>query len=226
MNTSNQMGTTGDFVKVFEKNGFQMENMGKMSVFSNIIVPRRDLTGGADMNLLVNKAGELLNDNTGGLDRAAMVQGQPDGAAFYITDKTGYDSFYRIRKHVGLGYYAEGKTIEELAEALGVDAAGLKASIDQYNADAEAGAENAVLGEVPSRALDAEGPYYGVRVEPANHMTKGGVVANEKAQVLYEDGTVVKGLYASGEVTWQSGGYSQSVVFGKVAGENAAAELK
>ena len=48
------------------------------------------------------------------------------------------------------------------------------------------GAENAVLGEVPSRALDAEGPYYGVRVEPANHMTKGGVVANEKAQVLYE----------------------------------------
>ena len=99
-------------------------------------------------------------------------------------------------------------------------------SIDQYNADAEAGAENAVLGEVPSRALDAEGPYYGVRVEPANHMTKGGVVANEKAQVLYEDGTVVKGLYASGEVTWQSGGYSQSVVFGKVAGENAAAELK
>ena len=42
----------------------------------------------------------------------------------------------------------------------------------------------------------------------------------------YEDGTVVKGLYASGEVTWQSGGYSQSVVFGKVAGENAAAELK
>ena len=43
-------------------------------------------------------------------------------------------------------------------------------------------------------ALDAEGPYYGVRVEPANHMTKGGVVANEKAQVLYEDGTVVKGL--------------------------------
>ena len=119
-----------------------------------------------------------------------------------------------------------GKTIEELAEALGVDAAGLKASFDQYNADAEAGAENAVLGEVPSRALDAEGPYYGVRVEPANHMTKGGVVANEKAQVLYEDGTVVKGLYASGEVTWQSGGYSQSVVFGKVAGEHAAAELK
>ncbi len=74
--------------------------------------------------------------------------------------------------------------------------------------------------------MDAQGPYYAVRVESANHMTKGGVVANEKAQVLYEDGSVVKGLFASGEVTWQSGGYSQSVVFGRVAGENAAASLE
>ncbi|MFQ8581581.1 MAG: hypothetical protein ACLSA6_03090 [Holdemania massiliensis] len=130
--------------------------MGKMSVFANIIVPRRDLTGGADMNLLVNKEGELLA-NASGLDRAKMIQSQTDGAAYYITDKTGYDSFYRIRKHVGLGYYAEGKTLDELAAALSIDAAGLKASVEQYNADAEAGAENAVLGKVPSRALDAEG---------------------------------------------------------------------
>lgn len=225
MNTSNQMGATGDFVKVFEENGFMMENMGKMSVFSNIIVPRRDLTGGADMNLLVNKEGALLNDNISGLDRGTMIQEQTDGAAFYITDQTGYDSFYRIRKHVGLGYYAQGETIEELAEALGIDPEGLKASVEQYNADAEAQTENAVLEEVPSRPLDAEGPYYGVQVEAANHMTKGGVVANEKAQVLYEDGSVVPGLYAAGEVTAQSGGYSQSVVFGKVAGQNAAASL-
>lgn len=93
-----------------------------MSVFANIIVPRRDLTGGADMNLLVNKEGELLA-NASGLDRAKMIQSQTDGAAYYITDKTGYDSFYRIRKHVGLGYYAEGKTLDELAAALSIDAA-------------------------------------------------------------------------------------------------------
>lgn len=223
LNTSNQMGTTGDFVKVFEKYGFKMENMGKMSVFANIIVPRRDLTGGADMNLLVNKEGQLL-PNKSGLDRGLMIQEQTDGAAFYITDGTGYDSFYRIRKHVGLGYYAQGETLEALAQALGIDAAGLTASVEQYNADAQAGSENAATGSVPSRALDAQGPYYGVRVEAANHMTKGGVVANEHAQVLTQDGQVVPGLYAAGEVTWQSGGYSQSVVFGKIAGEHAAAQ--
>ena len=220
-NTSNQMGTTGDFVKIFEQNGFKMENMGKMSFFSNIIVPYRDLTGGADMNLLANSEGALL-PNKSGMDRGTMIKEQPNGAAYYITDKTGYDSFYRIRKHVGLGYYAEGATLEELAEKLSIDAEGLKASVEQYNADAAAGAENAQIAAVPKRALDAEGPYYGVRVEAANHMTKGGVVCNENAQVLNADDTVVPGLYAAGEVTWQAGGYSESVCFGKVAGAQAA----
>lgn len=220
-NTSNQMGTTGDFVKIFEQNGFKMENMGKMSFFSNIIVPYRDLTGGADMNLLVNNEGALL-PNKSGMDRGTMIKEQPNGAAYYITDKTGYDSFYRIRKHVGLGYYAEGATLEELAEKLSINAEGLKASVEQYNADAAAGAENAQIAAVPKRALDAEGPYYGVRVEAANHMTKGGVVCNENAQVLNADDTVVPGLYAAGEVTWQGGGYSESVCFGKVAGAQAA----
>ena len=218
-NTSNQMGTTGDFVKIFEQNGFKTENMGKMSFFSNIIVPYRDLTGGADMNLLANKEGTLL-PNKSGKDRGTMIQ--ENGAAFYITDKTGYDSFYRIRKHVALGYYSEGATLEELAEKLGIDAEGLKASVEQYNADAAAGAENAQIAAVPRRALDAEGPYYGVRVEGANHMTKGGVVCNENAQVLNADDTVVPGLYAAGEVTWQAGGYSESVCFGKIAGAQAA----
>lgn len=220
-NTSNQMGTTGDFVKIFEQNGFKMENMGKMSFFSNIIVPYRDLTGGADMNLLANSEGALL-PNKSGMDRGTMIKEQPNGAAYYITDKTGYDSFYRIRKHVGLGYYAEGATIEELAEKLSINAEGLKASVEQYNADAAAGAENAQIAAVPKRALDAEGPYYGVRVEAANHMTKGGVVCNENAQVLNADDTVVPGLYAAGEVTWQGGGYSESVCFGKIAGAQAA----
>ena len=219
--TSNQMGTTGDFVKIFEQNGFKMENMGKMSFFSNIIVPYRDLTGGADMNLLANSEGALL-PNKSGMDRGTMIKEQPNGAAYYITDKTGYDSFYRIRKHVGLGYYAEGATLEELAEKLSINAEGLKASVEQYNADAAAGAENAQIAAVPKRALDAEGPYYGVRVEAANHMTKGGVVCNENAQVLNADDTVVPGLYAAGEVTWQGGGYSESVCFGKVAGAQAA----
>ena len=204
-----------------------MEQMENVRVFPNIIVPRRDLTGGADVSLLVNKDGaRFISENAGGLNLGTTIQAQPDGAVFSITDKTGYDSFYRIRKHVGLGYYAQGETLAELAEALGIDSAGLEKTVADFNAAAEAKEADALLEEPASRPLDAQGPYYGVRIEAANHMTKGGVSCNENAQVLYEDGSAVEGLYASGEVTWQSGGYSQSVAFGRVAGEQAAKNLQ
>ena len=68
----------------------------------------------------------------------------------------------------------------------------------------------------------SEGPYYGVQVESAVHMTRGGVVADEKTQVYYENGKVVKGLYAAGEVAnSNSGAYSAAVIFGRIAGEEA-----
>lgn len=226
-NTSNQIGTTGDFVKVFEKNGFKMEQMDNVRVFPNIIVPNRDLTGGADFSILVNKEGNrFIDEGKGGLELGTTIQAQPDGAVYTITDQTGYDSFYRIRKHVNLGYYAKGETLAELADALKIDGAQLEKTVAEMNAAAKAGENDAFTGEPLERPLDEKGPYYGVRIEAANHMTKGGVSCNEKAQVLYEDGTPVDGLYASGEVTWQSGGYSQSVAFGRVAGQQAAENLK
>lgn len=225
LNTSNQLGTTGDFVKVFEENDMQLDRMDVMSVFSNIINPRRDLTGGADMNLLVNAEGTLLNNNISGLDRGLMIQEQPNGAAFYITDTTGYESFYRIRKHVGLGYYETGETLEELADKLGIDPEGFTKTVTEFNERAKNGEEDPTLEAVAARELDAEGPYYGVKVEAANHMTKGGVVCDEHAQVLTNDGTAVNGLYAVGEVTAQGGGYSESVAWGRIAGSYIAEQL-
>ena len=108
-------------------------------------------------------------------------------------------SFYRIRKHVNLGYYAKGETLAELADALGIDAAELEKTVAELNEAAAAGENDALTGEPFARPFDEKGPYYGVRVEAANHMTKGGVSCNEKAQVLYEDGTPVDGclLYTS-----------------------------
>ncbi|MEG1450457.1 MAG: FAD-binding protein, partial [Cetobacterium sp.] len=60
----------------------------------------------------------------------------------------------------------------------------------------------------------------------AIHMTKGGVVADENTQVLNDKGEKVKGLYAAGEVTSTSAAYSAAVVFGRIAGEKAASEIK
>ena len=217
LETSNSMGTTGDFVPVFEKNGMGLENMGKMSVFSYILNPRRDLTGGGSGFLLVNKNGERFLDEktTSGLKLGTAILEQPAGAAFYLADRTLYEDNFRTRKHVTAGYYQQGETLEELAEKLGIDAAGLKAAVEDYNANLPEGA----------RPFDAEGPYYGSKVQTANHMTKGGVTANERTQVLFEDGTVVPGLYAAGEVTWVSGAYSAAVTFGRIAGQCVAEDI-
>ncbi len=212
LNTPNQMGATGDFVKVFEENGYALDHMDTMSVFANIIVPRRDLTGGADLSLEVNAEGQLMVHEGTSLDRGKTILEQTGRSVFYITDQTGYDSFYRIRKHVGLGYYSQGETIGELAEALGIDKDQLQATVDEYNSNVPEG----------KRAFDQEGPYYGVKVEAANHMTKGGVLANENAQVLTTENEVVEGLYAAGEVTSTSGAYSAAVVFGRISGTKAA----
>lgn len=212
LNTSNQMGATGDFVKVFEEKGYALDHMDTMSVFANIIVPRRDLTGGADLALEVNAEGQLMVHEGSSLDRGKTILEQTGKSVYYITDQTGYDSFYRIRKHVGLGYYSQGETLAELAQALGINGEQLQATADEYNNNLPEG----------QRAFDQEGPFYGVKVEAADHMTKGGVLANENAQVLTTENEVVEGLYAAGEVTSTSGAYSAAVVFGRISGTKAA----
>ncbi len=200
-NTSNQMGTTGDFVAQFEELGYSLMNMDSTRVFPTVLVGANHLTGGADLSLTVDENG------------TARPTGTP-GHFFYITDQAGYDSHYRIRKHTDYGYYQTAQTIEEIAAALGIDAAGLQATIDEYNA------------KDGIRRPFGEGPYYGAKVQSAIHMTKGGLETNVRGQALTSEGEVVEGLYASGEVTYQSGGYAQSTVWGMLAGEEAANALR
>ena len=222
--TSNQMGATGDFVPVFEKNGFKLEHMDTIRLFPYILAVRRDLTGGSAGFLLINKDGERFIDETAG-DRKlgnALLEQKP---AYYVYDQTNYEGSYRLRKHTALGYHVKADTLDELAEKLGMPADALKATVETYNKAVAGECDDPVREKPGPRPFDAQGPYYAAQVESAVHMTKGGVGCNELAQVLYEDDTVVGNLYACGEVTWQSGGYSQSVVFGRVAGENAAKAL-
>ena len=224
--TSNQMGATGDFVSVFQDHDIKMDHMDKLSVFKTIISGRRDLTGAGDGFLLVNKNGERFVDESS----ASMVVGnaildQEGGKAFYIYDQRLYDSAYRLKKHNDLGYHVKADTLEELAEKLGVNAENLKASVEGYNKGVTGEAADPFRKEAFTETFGAEGPYYGVQVETAIHMTKGGVVADEKAQVINNDGNVVDGLYAAGEVVDTSGAYSASVIFGRISGQEAAKHI-
>ena len=206
--TSNQYGTTGDFIPQFEELNYSLVNMDMSRIYPTILSKNRNLTSGADISFVVDANGEKAKstDNT---------------QQFYITDEIGINSFYRMQKHLDAGYYTTYDSIEELSNDLGIDVDGLQANIDSHNEAVTSGKE----GYETKRLFSTEGPYYGAKVEPAIHMTKGGVETNKHAQVLTADGNVVEGLYGAGEVTWQSGGYSQSVAFGIVAGTEAATQL-
>ncbi|MDU2673277.1 MAG: FAD-dependent oxidoreductase [Clostridium sp.] len=220
LETSNQMGTTGDFIPVFEANDIKLEKMDNIRIFPNIISGRRDLTGGGS-TIYVNKNGERFIDETkGGLTLGNAVLDQ-EGGAFYIYDQDLYEKSYRLQKHNNLGYHVQADTLEELAEKLGINAENLVKTIETAN--------KAVDGEIADpfreKALGDKidkGPYYGVKFEAGVHMTKGGVAANEKAEVLNNDDQVIEGLYAAGEVANSSAAYSASVVFGRISGEEAA----
>ena len=75
-----------------------------------------------------------------------------------------------------------------------------------------------------------EGPYYAIEVRPSVHHTAGGVAIDAKTRVISVSGAPVAGLYAAGEVTGCTHGtnrlgsnaYAEIIVFGRIAGEQAA----
>ena len=223
LKTSNQMGTTGDFIPVFEENNIALDKMDVTRIFPFINIPRRDLTGGPDGFILVNNEGErFIDETTREMALASAIQSQPNGEVFYIYDNDLYESNYRLQKHTGLGYHVKADTLEELAEILGINAENLKATVNTFNEAVEGKIEDPYRAEAFTDTFNENGPYYGVKVESAIHMTRGGVVANENAEVLTNDGKIVDGLYAAGEVTASSQAYSAAVVFGRISGEEAA----
>ncbi|MER5279620.1 FAD-binding protein [Streptomyces sp. NPDC002809] len=74
-------------------------------------------------------------------------------------------------------------------------------------------------------------PYYAIRIEVGDLGTKGGLVCDEHSQVLREDGSVIAGLYATGntsaavmgnEYAGPGATIGPSIVFGYVAARHAA----
>ena len=75
-----------------------------------------------------------------------------------------------------------------------------------------------------------DGAFYGCRLWPRVHYCQGGIAVNAEAQALNDDLEVIPGLYAAGECTGGVHGMvrlgtvsiADCVVFGRVAGKNAA----
>lgn len=120
-------------------------------------------------------------------------------------------------------------TLEDVAAAAGVDAAGLTATVEAYNASYDAGEDDADFG-VPNDAMTpvATGPFYIVELRPFAYASNVGVEVSANLEVLNGSGEVVPNLYAAGEMIWTGtdmeflGG---AIAGGRLAGENAKAAI-
>ena len=182
-----------------------------------------------------------------------------DGGIFYIIyagrgditkpeDKlTGAPYDERTAAMVEGGHIWYGSTLSELAEATKTAAAGctpafteekLRETIEKYNEyvknqkDPDFG-KDVIAGAIDLDAIEAD-PTMGICISPRKaslHHTMGGICIDTQTRVLREDGTVIEGLWAAGEVTGgihagnRLGGNAIADIFtfGRIAGEQAAA---
>ncbi len=146
------------------------------------------------------------------------------------------------------GIVKRAHTVEGLAGQIGVDPAGLTATLRRFNANARQGldpdfgrgqsAYNRCLGDPGYKPNPALGPidkppFYATEIYPSDVGTCGGVVTDEYSRVLHEGGGTVPGLYATGNITatvmgrtYPGAGASiaNSMVFGYVAARHVAKE--
>ena len=185
-----------------------------------------------DGAILVNKEGKRFFDEVQTRDKvsAAEIQ-QTDGEAWLILDQKMVDGAAVYQGYVNSGYAKTGKTIEELAKNINVDPATLAETMKNW-AEIYANKADPEFGRTSFSAENAlnQAPYYAILVKPGIHHTMGGLKINTNTEVLNEKGEVISGLFAAGEVTGgihganRLGGTAVTdiIVFGQIAGENAA----
>jgi len=120
------------------------------------------------------------------------------------------------RKWLEAGVVVTADAIHDLAEKVGVDADALVGTVDRFNGFARTGVdEDFHRGESaydryysdptnkpnPSLGELTHPPYYAVKMVPGDLGTKGGVRTDVHARALRDDGSVIEGLYAAGNVS-------------------------
>jgi len=178
--------------------------------------------------ITVNQAGQrFVNESTSyhlfGLTMQAANKATPSVPAYLICDAEALRKYglgmvrpggKGLAPFLADGYLTEAPTLEALAGKLGIDAAGLKASVAQLNRHAETGVDPdfqrgvtayqqnigdpAWTGKNPNLGPLAQAPFYAVRLYPGDIGASTGLATDTGARVLGEGEQPIGGLYAVG----------------------------
>lgn len=237
--TTNVSGVTGQGHEMCDEVDAKFIDMNYIQTFpiSNPITGELSHVGGSrfDGAILVNKEGNRFVEE---LERRDVVSegilNQTSNRAYLIWSKevesinegvsANSGEVKRLEKDNLFGKF---ETIEDACDFFSINYTNLKETINKYNSyvDNKKDEDFNRRGQLISIK---EGPYYVQIVAPAVHHTMGGVKINDKNQVLRNDESVIKGLYAAGEIvggthgTNRLGGnaITEILVFGKRCGKS------
>jgi 3-oxosteroid 1-dehydrogenase len=229
---------TGDVIDMGLKLGAGLDLMddawwGPVTVapgenIARMLVIEKSLPGG----ILVNRSGErFVNEAAPYIDIVNAMYAKhsaesPGVPAYLVFDATFRKKYicgpvlqssaqpdWMVRKLLKIGYLKRSNTLEGLAAQLGVDAAGLKATVAKTNEYAATGVDvdfqkgatiydryygDAKVEPNPCLAPIEKPPFYAIDALPGELGTKGGLTTDAGARVVKESGEVIPGLYAIG----------------------------
>lgn len=141
--------------------------------------------------------------------------------------KWSLDNSEEIKK----GWIIQSKSIAELASKINIDPATLEATVNRYNENCREGIDPDFGRQKQNiRALEGN-RYYAIQLYPALLNTCGGPRRDINAMVVDPYGKPIPRLYSAGEIgsIWGflyqgANSLGESIVFGKIAGKNAADE--
>lgn len=232
--TSNGPQATGDGIVMAESIGANLVGMEWIQMLPTTV---KSFTPAIDSTILVNKEGKRFVKEDGRRDEISKATlEQPETKYWRIVDAHVTEDMLNGVAYTGevidemvdnQGVY-KADSLAELAEMIGIPAAELQKTVDEFNGYVESNGKGDPTGRTLFDQKIDKAPYYALVGLTKVHHTMGGVEINTETQVLDKDGNVIEGLFAAGEVTGgihgsnRLGGnaISDAIIFGRLAGIN------
>jgi len=235
--TTNAAGAQGQGIDMATAVGAATVDMDQIQIHPTVEADSAHLiTEGlrGDGAILVNADGKRFIDEVGTRDVVSAAEiAQPGSYSWLIIDQKMVDASSVIQGYIKAGYTKQGDDYKALAKELGVDEDTFDKTMNTWNGYVKDKKDPDFNRTSFAAPLD-QAPYYAIKVTAGIHHTMGGVKINENTEVLKDDNTAIGNLYAAGEVTGgvhganRLGGNAVAdfTVFGRIAGQNAAKNVK
>jgi len=222
-----------ELMEAFRQPNYFCNIMGERFMDESVI-PNATFTGNAISHQKGRCAFNIFDENI----RKFMEKGYEEvHVTFPFMKLEKFDELIKKSKDIGYKYVYVADSLDDLAAQTGINAAGLKAGIEEYNGFCEKGYDPVFHKRHKSLKPIKTPRFYAMKFLPGAYGSLGGIKVNYKLEVLDKDWNPIPGLYGAGTDANTIYGDSYPFVLpgntmgwalnsGRMAGESAAAYAK